>query len=397
MPTYEYSALTQGGRLMKGTIEASSPQQAGQTLAEMRLQVQSIDAVRPPPLRSRFGRAELLLFNQQLASITKAGVPLDRSLRELAGDIDKPKMRKLVLELADDLETGMGVEEAFDKQKSFFPPLYGHIVKAGVKSGRLSEMLASLNRHLETEGTTRRIVIEAITYPLVVLIIAAVLLTGIFTWVIPMFEGILGDLGHEQLPGLTRFFLELSRNVVPFWIMIGIVTAGLAMAFCSLSLSAGGRRFKENIYFSLPVLGRLYHRGLLSRVSDALAVVVGAGCDLPTATRMAFSATGSQTFLDEGESLAKQLESGQDILRAGAVCKHVPALFFYSMQTGSQRHELQDNLYSLSDMYSQQVRVHQARLQSLLLPMMIVVVGGAIAVTIMAMFLPFVGVLRSVQ
>jgi type II secretory pathway component PulF len=397
MPTYEYSALTQGGRLMKGTVEASSPQQAGQVLAEMHLQVQSIDAVRPPPLRSRFGRAELLLFNQQLASITKAGVPLDRSLRELAGDIDKPKMRKLVLELADDLETGMGVEEAFDKRKNFFPPLYGHIVKAGVKSGRLSEMLASLNRHLEAEGATRRIIIEAITYPLVVLAIAAVLLTGIFLVVIPAFEPILRDLGQEKLPGLTLLFLELAKNVIPFWIMIGIVVVGITMASYGMSLSARGRRFKEGVYFSLPALGRLYHRGLLSRTSDALAVLVGAGCDLATAARMAFSATGSQTFLDEGESLAKQLESGQDILRAGAVCKHVPGLFFYSMQTGSQRNELQDNLYSLCDMYRQQVRVHQARLQGLLLPMMVLVVGGVIALTIMAMFLPFMGIMRSLH
>jgi type IV pilus assembly protein PilC len=153
---------------------------------------------------------------------------------------------------------------------------------------------------------------------------------------------------------------------------------------------------KESIRLGLPILGRVYHKGLLSRLTDTLAMLVGAGCDLPAATRLAFSATGSQTFLEEGEQMARALERGEDLISAGVLCKHVPSLLFYSMQTGAQRNELQDNLYSLSEMYGQQAFTHQTRLQGMLMPVMIILVGGVLATAIVAMFMPMMSLLTAV-
>ena len=397
MAIFQYHALTGGGRLMKGTIEASSADQAGQMLAEMQLKVDSLEVSPAATPRSPVGRAELLLFNQQLASITKSGIPLERGLRQIAADVDKPSMRKLVLDLAADLESGTSVEDAFSRRQSLFPPLYGHIIKAGIRSGRLSEMLISLNRHLETTGRTRRIIFEAMTYPAVVLAIAAVLLTAIFKLIIPSFRQIFTSDFGGNLPGLTKMFLGIADNVIPFWIGVGIVIAGIAVTLAALSGSTGGRKLKESAYFRVPVLGRLYHRSMMSRLSDAMAVLVGAGCDLPAAARLAGAATGSQTFLDETEQLAAQLETGGNIAEAGALCRHIPPLFFYSVQAGYQRNELQDNLYSLCEMYDQQARTQQSRLQGLLLPVMICLVGGVLALAITAMFLPMVSLLQAVQ
>jgi len=135
----------------------------------------------------------------------------------------------------------------------------------------------------------------------------------------------------------------------------------------------------------------------MARLSDSMAVLVGAGIDLPTAGRLAFATTGSETFRAEGERLACELERGQNIVEAGVFCSRVPPLFFYSMQAGYQRNELTDNLYSLCDMYTQQVRLHQSRLQGLLLPIMIVLVGGVLALTIVSMFLPMVAMLHALQ
>lgn len=396
MPVFQYQALTAGGRLMKGTIEAGSAEQARQMLAEMRLQDATLELAALPTPRSRVGRAELLLFNQQLASITRAGVSLERGLREIAADIEKPSMRALVTDLAADLQSGMSVEQAFERRQGLFPPLYGHIVKAGVQSGRLAEMLTSLNRHLEMEGQTRRILLEAITYPLVVLTLASILLTAIFIVVIPPFRWIFTDF-DSNLPYLTKVFLDIADHVIPFWATVGLIVAGVVVLFRVLALSPGGRRSKEAFYFRLPVLGRLIHRSLMSRMSDAMALLVGAGCGLPTAARLAFSATGSQTFVTEGERLAENLERGLNIVEAGAFCPNVPPLFFYSMQAGYQRNELQDNLYSLCDMYTQQAHTHQSRLQGLLLPLLIVAVGGVVGMAVMAMFLPMVGLLQAMQ
>ena len=396
MAIFQYQALTGGGRLMKGTLEAGSSEQAQQLLTEMQLKVYSLEQAAAPLPRRHVGRGELLLFNQQLASITRSGIPLDRGLREIASDIDKPSMRRLVRQLADDLQGGMGIEEAFTRRQAMFPPLYGHIIKAGVQTGRLSEMLTSLNRHLEMSNQTRRILFESMTYPLVVLTLAAILLTTVFTFLIPPFRGMFADMG-ARMPTLTAFFLKLADNVVPFWLGVGGVIVTVAVVFLMLSASPGGRRFKESIYFRVPILGRLYHRSLMSRLSDAMALLIGAGCDLPQSLRLAAAAGGSETFRRECSLLADHLERGENIVEAGALCRRIPPLFFYSIQAGYQRNELQDNLYSLCDMYSQQARTHQSRLQGLLMPLMIIAVGGIIGLVIAAMFMPMVAMLQSVQ
>jgi type IV pilus assembly protein PilC len=396
MAIFEYQALTSGNRLMKGSVEAASASMAQQMLEEMHLTVESLELAAAPMASTKIGRGELLLFNQQLASITRANIPLDQGLRQIASEIDKPAMRKLVTQLADDLSAGVGVEEAFERRRQFFPPLYGHIVKAGIASGRLGEMLTSLNRHLEMQGQTRRIIFEAITYPLVVLTLAAILLTAIFLTVIPAFVPIYDDMGIH-LPGITLLILYLAQNVVPFWLAVGGIVAALAVLVLSLNSTAGGRVFKEAIYFHIPVLGRLYQRSLMSRLSDCLALLVGAGTGMPDAFRLATAATGNQTFMNEGNRLAGLLERGENLTDAGALCHQIPPLFFYSMQAGSQRNELQDNLYNLCEMYTQQARSNQARLQGLLLPLMIIFVGGILAVSITAMFLPMVALMQAIS
>jgi len=188
MATFEYNALTSAGRLMKGTIEAGSREEVSEQLKHMQLSVNSIDKAKPKKPRTAIGRNQFMLFNQQLASITKAGIPLEKGLRELSNDVGSSSMRKLINDIAGELEKGVSIEEAFEKRQKRFPPLYGRILKAGVETGRLSEMLTSLNRHLELAGRTRRIIFEAISYPVVILILGAIVITAMFMLIIPQFK-----------------------------------------------------------------------------------------------------------------------------------------------------------------------------------------------------------------
>ena len=396
MAIFTYEALTSGGRAMAGTLEAPSREHAVQMLSEMELSVNSIEQAKAPRPRSRIGRNEFIMFNQQLASITRAGIPLDKGLRQLAKDVESNSIRRLIEEMCDDLEAGVDVATAFEKRKDMFPPLYGQIIKAGVTSGRLSEMLTSLNRHLEMGNQTRRIVFEAISYPLVVLSLAAIILSFLFVFLVPQFRAIFADMG-SQLPGVTVALLSIPELVVPFWIAFGIIMAGTILLFSVLSTFPGGRLFKESIYMRIPVLGRVYHCSLLSKLSDSMAVLVGAGIDMPNCLRLGAGVTGSQTLIRECEAVARQVEQGDNIVAAGQMCKTIPQLFMYSVQLGYQRNELQDNLYSLADMYTEQTRVSQSRLQTLFLPIMLIFVGGIIAFAIMALFMPMVKLLDDVS
>lgn len=396
MSLYEYEALTSSGRMMKGTLEAASSQQARQMLGEMQLTVSVLqDAPSHGPSRG-IGRSEFILFNQQLASITQAGIPLEGGLRQLAKDIQSAPMRRLVMSLADDLAAGTTLEAAFDKRKKFFPPLYGLIVKAGVQSGRLAEMLTSLNRHLEVSTLTRRIVFDAMAYPAVVLLLAAVIMTGVICLVIPSFREIFAGMG-VQLPMITELVMELPYVVPWIWAGLGVLVAAALLVGVGSRGSWSMLWLKEAMILRLPILGRLHHRALLSRLTDAMALLVAAGIDMPTTLRLAAGATGCPQMTIECEAVAQAVERGEGIFQAGQACRIVPPLVFYSMQLGGQRGELQDNLYGLADMYGQQVRVAQTRLQAMLVPLMILVVGGMIATMIVALFMPMVAMINAVQ
>ncbi|MBN1554416.1 MAG: type II secretion system F family protein [Phycisphaerae bacterium] len=396
MALYAYQAVTTDGRMMTGELESASQEQVKLLLEEMNLSVHSVQKCKTHTPRSRMGKSEFILFNQQLASITKAGIPLEQGLKELARDVESRHVRSLIEELLADLEQGTSLEDAFEKRRGFFPPLYGQIIQAGVQSGRLGEMLASLNRHIEISRQTRRMVIEAVTYPTFVLFFAAGILTAFLHWIVPSFHVIFSDLG-ECLPGPTHMILYLGDHVLDFWIGVGVIVGGFVLLGILLNNSPGGRRLKEGIYFRLPILGRLLHRSKLSRLADAMALLIGAGCDMPTCLRLASGATGSETMKQQCEWIAESVEQGEPIVEAAALCPAIPPFFAYSIQLGAQRNELEDNLYSLADMYTQQTQTNQARLQSLLMPTLVVILGAFIGFAIVALFMPMVSMLCAVQ
>jgi type IV pilus assembly protein PilC len=145
------------------------------------------------------------------------------------------------------------------------------------------------------------------------------------------------------------------------------------------------------------VIGRLYRNSILSRMAEAMAVLIGAGCDIPEALRLGAVSSGSEKLLLDSELVAGQIERGSTILEAGQGLGMLPRLFLYSIQLGAQRNELQDNLYSLGAMYADQARVGQAHLQMVLLPLLLIVIGGLIATAILAMFLPMIQVVTSLS
>jgi len=377
---------------MKGTIEAPTPEQASQMLTEMKLTINEISKAKEQKPKTPIGRNEFLLFNQQLASITKAGIPLEQGLRELANDAGSSAMKKLISDIADDLEAGDSIEQAVAKRQKKFPPLYGLILKAGIQTGRLSEMLTSLNRHLEIGIRTKRIIREALCYPIVVLAIAAIIITFLFLMVIPTFAEVLMDMsdGKAGLPHLTNIFLTMAENVWQFWGVVLLLFVVFVVVSISLSGYAEGRRFKETMFLKLPILGRLYHNGILARMAEAMAMLTGAGTDMPTCIRLSAGATGSEKTKHECEILASEIENGNMIFEAGQFSRMIPRLFLYSIQLGSQRNELQDNLYSLGEMYTEQTQYLQVRLQSILMPVMIIFLGVLVGMIVLAMFLPMI-------
>jgi type II secretory pathway component PulF len=396
MAIFEYNSLTDSGRLMRGTIEAANAEQARQMLTEMKLSIQELSKVEPKFTIKSFGINEFLLFNQHLESLTKAAIPLEKGLRTLADDAGSPRMQKLLTEIASELEAGVSIEQTIEKRQKQFPPLYGLMLRAGIKTGRLSEMLACLNRYLGVVQRTRRIILESVLYPAVVLLLSAVIISFIFICIIPVYSEVLMDMseGKAGLPALTQIILTISHYVIPFWITAAIVAAGVVLLWKGLSCTSGGRQLKESFIQKIPLVGRIYKNGILARLSEAMAMLIDSGCPLPESFRLAARASGSERVIQDSTLLAEQLEKGYPVIEAGAVCRMLPSLMLYSIQLGGQRNSLKENLFELGRMYAQQTFGMQARLQTILMPLMIVGTGLIIGAIITAMFLPMVRMIQ---
>ena len=398
MAYYDYRAVTSGGRMMKGTLEAGSGDEARLLLGELGLQVHSVEAsAAPPKPASPLGRNEFLLFNQQLASMAQAGIPLERGLRELARDVRSRPLREAVEAIAADLEAGQGIEQAFAARQRLFPPLYGHILQAGIRTGRLGEMLTSLNHHLEVSLQTRRMIVEALAYPLTVLALAVVIFSGVLYAIIPAFRELFADMEVRHFNWMLQTLFFLSDH-------LGAILAGgagvvvlVVVGPMVLRRSGPGRAFLERLLLGLPVLGRLYAACCLGRLADSLALMVGTGCDLPACLRLGGRASGSELLIRDCDELAQHVQEGREPVEAGEGFRLTSRLFLYSLTLGCRRNTLADNLYGLSHMYDVQARSLQSMLQSVLTPLLLVLIGGVIGLIIAAMFQPLVGTLDALQ
>jgi type II secretory pathway component PulF len=126
-------------------------------------------------------------------------------------------------------------------------------------------MLTSLNRHLELAGHTRRIIFEAVSYPAVIFVLGAIIITLVFTYIVPQFAPVFQEMIGGKLNPITQGVLDLAQNVVPFWIGVGLLVAGVVALFMALASSPGGRRIKEGLLLRIPVIGRLYHNSVHGR------------------------------------------------------------------------------------------------------------------------------------
>lgn len=389
MSVFQYNALTREGRLMKGTLEASDHQQAELTLKGMNLDIQSLSKDDKIETKSSVSRSELLLFNQQLAAMAQSGIPLEKGIRQIASEVASKTSRILLEGIATDLENGMPPEQVFDKRKSQFPVLYGRIVKAGIRTGRLSDMLVSLNKHLITTIQMRQALIEATTYPLIISFVALVVLSAIIKFIVPTFATTFTDMGSE-IPAITNMILTCPNYVNYVWLGLAAIILSICLLVFIGRRNQSVQKKLESFYGRLPFIGRMYRYSGLSRLADSLALLVNSGCDIPEALELAAETTGRSKLTGDCAIVANRIRSGENLMEAAQGMKQLPGLFMYSAQLGIQRNELSDNLYSVSEMYQQQAKITSGRLSAILTPLLVVFLGIIIGTIVIALFMPMV-------
>ncbi|HTL29107.1 MAG TPA: type II secretion system F family protein [Tepidisphaeraceae bacterium] len=390
--TFRYAAQTFDGQAMNGTIDAPSIDDASQRLRNLQLRVIQIDIEKEPPRAKPLSKIDFAMFNQQLAHLTSAGLPVEQGLRLIAEDLDHGGLAQTVRSVADELERGTPMGEAFSKHEKQFPPLYGVLISAGVQTGNLPGVLLNLGRHLDVVARLRAALWRASAYPITVF--GALLLVLIFLGhtVLPQFAALYNH-WFVELPGLTKFLLAASRwtpLLMVFFVLVFIGTPLLWMLLRAMRLD----RAAADLALPLPMVGSVLQRELVARWCDALRLGVQAGLDLPRTVQLAADIVGSPALARDTRVILQQLSSGQPIDQLPARLSVLPTSVLAVLQMAIDRSDLTSALDTLATMYQQQAELRIAAAQNVLTPLLVLLVGGIIAVVVLGLFLPVLNLFR---
>lgn len=396
MNQFEYTAQVRGGAAIAGTLEAIDTTAATETLNGMGLRNLELRPAERPVARRAISSDDLIFFNDQLAGMAAAGICLDAGLRQLGRDIQSKRLRQVINSVADDVERGKPLHEAIDRHGPQLPPLYSRVVRAGLESGRLSSTLLNLSHHLRLVADTRRMLYEALTYPAVVLLFAVLIGCFVFRFVVPQAENVFLDMGIK-LPGTTRLMIAISHALPMILLTAAGIVAGVASFVFVLRRTPFGRRLLERLTLSTPLLGPIMRFSLQARFLRSMAFAVDAGVVLPEALRLSAEATGSSTLFAEADRVAEKVEQGDALDEACRKTRFIPALFGFLIAANTDVSAVRDGLSQLAKACDARAHHAQQLLRGWVSPVAVVVVGILIGQLILAIFMPLVSVMQSVQ
>lgn len=395
MTPYEYSARCANGAAVRGTIEAADENSALAQLVGMGLTNVTVGTIRRPTFRKPIGTDDFIFFNDQLASLASAGMALDVGLRLLARDVHSSKLRETIEAISADLERGTPLDQAIERQSDRLPPLYGRVLSAGLASGQLSATLFNLSNHLRFVGQTRRLIVHALAYPLLVCLLAFGVACAFMIYVVPDFESIFEDFNVSP-PVTTQLLISASHGLPMVLLILGCVVAGITFLILLSNLSPRGRLARQRLAVRIPLLGRLLLDSLRARLLRGLAQGVASGLPLPEALRLAADATGNLAGIAESEAAAKVIESGGSALQAMSDTRFIPPILGYTFSVARSPEDTRDALIQLAEGYSARALHTQFALRTWLPALAIFMVGVFVALIIFGLFLPVVNLVNSV-
>jgi len=340
-----------------------------------------------PTRRERFNSLEFLVFNQQLATLLKAGVPVLQSLELLQGAQSNPFFREVLARVLGDVKSGVALSEAFAAQGDQFPRLYCTTLMSGERSGELVTVLRRYIQHQQMLESVRRRVTSALTYPAVLLGLALALGTLLFVYVIPRFAtfymGFAGD-----LPLITRLVIETAtatRRLAPL-LLAGLVVGG---GFLQRWLrSEVGRQWADAAKLKIPVVGGILHLFGLSQFVRSLATLLAGGTPMVQALETATSTVTNRAVGTPLARVAPRVREGQALWSSLNATGLFPELSLAMIQVGEATGALEEMLFNVGQFYDETIEVKLTRVVTLIEPAVLVLMGGLIATLLLSVYVP---------
>jgi len=342
------------------------------------------------PWRRRIPNEEFLVFNQEVAALLRAGLPLVQALDLMLERMEDPRLKTVLTEIRDRVKSGEELSEAFGSFGDLFPPLYAATLRAGERSGELESVIRRFIRYLRLVITTRKKVVSALVYPVVLISLSIAMLTVMAIYVVPKFSKFYLDLDAE-LPLLTRITLGISfwlRDHV-LWLVGGIVA--VIVGFRTWVDTPNGRIAFDRFRLRWPALGTIFHFFALSEFCRSTSTLLAGGIPLVAALETAVGAVSNAYVAHAIRPAIDRVREGLAFYEALEETGVFPNMAIDMIKVGEATGSLDEMLASISDYFDERVETRMQRLLSLVEPIMLIVMGGLIALILISIYMPMFG------
>jgi general secretion pathway protein F len=407
MPLFEYVAIDAAGKQTKGTVDAENVRSARQRLRAQKLfptevregAVESaaktkdvVRYIRTPQVSLK----DLSVATRQLATLVAAGLPLVSSLLALADQTENNTLKRILIQVKEEVEEGSTFAKSLGKYPKVFPNLYINMVASGEASGTLDTVLSNVADYLEGQVELRRKIWSALTYPILMLFMCGAVVVGLLVFVIPRIVEIFVKQG-AVLPLPTRMVIGLSDFLIAYWYLIALAGVGISVGIREYYRKESGRDRIDKILLKTPLYGPLFIKISTARVSKTLSALLSSGVGLlgaiditkniTTNVHMRRALDDARTGVQEGKSLARELT------KSGAF----PVMLSHMIAIGEKSGALEGMLDKAGKAYENEVNATLGRLTSLLEPLMMVFVGGIVLVIVVSVLLPMADLITIIQ
>jgi len=337
--------------------------------------------------KNRVPLSNIVFFTRQLATMFSAGLTLERAIQSLGAEEKHRKFKKVLNSVSDNIRKGLNLSESLARHPGVFNTLFIAMVKAGEVSGNLNEILEQLSSYLENLDDTRRKVKSAMNYPIFMILFLIAMLMVMLLVIIPKFSQVYSQLG-AGLPAATRQMIDLSNW---FGANIGFLSFMIFLTFSTIWLISKTQRggfTLDTILLKIPVFGALIEQSILNKFCKTFGILIGAGVPVLETTALLRKVVDNRVYAKAIDDASDLIRDGYNISTALRRTEVFPSILLQLASTGEDTGELDDLLDRAADYYQKQVDALVERMTTLIEPLLILLVGGIIALMVVLTYLP---------
>lgn len=405
MPSFNFKIFDkENNREESGVVEASSEEEAIQTLTARDYRIISLQLVTNKNLASldkvssffsRVGIKEVVVFSRQFAVMIGASVPVVEALKIIAEQAENPKLRKIIGEISDEVNSGESLSTSLAQRPKLFSNFYVSVVKSGEQSGKLDDALNYIADEMEKDYDMNSKIKGAMIYPIFVVCMMAVIGVIMMIFVVPKLTSIIVEAGGE-LPLPTKVLIATSDFLINYWWLVAGALVGVIAGIRLYLKSKTGRHQFDYIILHLPVFGKLLRMIYLVRFSRSMGTLIAGGVNISASLQVSGEVINNTYYQGLVEKTIQEVEGGNSICTVFMVSKEIPPMVSQMMMVGEKTGKLDAVLERITSFYNREITTSLAGLMSLIEPMLMVIMGLGVGVMVAAILLPMYNVVSQI-